>query len=106
MGQVKQKFLGTPINHPLIWLRYIDDVLFIWTHGEKELEKFTSSFNSLTPNLNFTYESSKKDMSFLDLKVSLSKLKLSTDCIQNSLIVTSTYTILLVSRAYKTVNCL
>ena len=106
MDQVEQKFLATQINQPLIWLRYIDNLFFIWTHGEKELEKFMSSFNSLTPNLNFTYESSKKDMSFLDLKVSLSKLKLSTDCIQNSLIVTSTYTILLVSRAYKTVNCL
>ena len=38
-----------------------------------------SSFNSFTPNLKFTYESSKKDISFLDLKVSLTKGKLSTD---------------------------
>ena len=38
-----------------------------------------SSFNSFTPNLKFTYKSSKKDISFLDLKVSLSKSKLSTD---------------------------
>ena len=54
-------------------------IFFIWTHGEKELEKFMSSFNSFTPNLNFTYKSSKKDISFLDFKVSLSKDKLSTD---------------------------
>ena len=79
MDQVEQKFLATQINQPLIWLRYIDDIFFIWTHGEKELEKFMSSFNSFTPNLKFTYESSKKDISFLDLKVSLSKNKLSTD---------------------------
>ena len=38
-----------------------------------------SSFSNLTPNLKFTYDSSKKDKSFLDLKVSLSKDKLSTD---------------------------
>ena len=38
-----------------------------------------SSFNSFTTNLKFTYESSKKDISFLDLKVSLTKGKLSTD---------------------------
>ena len=37
-----------------------------------------SSFNSFTPNLKFTYEL-KKDISFLDLKVSLTKGKLSTD---------------------------
>ena len=67
------------INQPLIWLRYIDDIFFIWIHGEKELEKFMSSFDSFTPNLKFTYESSKKDISFLDLKVSLTKGKLSTD---------------------------
>ena len=66
-------------NQPIIWLRYIDDMFFIWTHGEKELEKFTSSFDSFTLNLKFTYESSKKDISFLDLKVSLTKGKLSTD---------------------------
>ena len=38
-----------------------------------------SSFNSFTPNLKFTYESSKKDISFLDLKVSLTRGKLSAD---------------------------
>ena len=38
-----------------------------------------SSFNSFTPNLKFTYDSTKKDISFLDLKVSLTKDKLSTD---------------------------
>ena len=40
LDQVEQKFLAMQINQPLIWLRYIDDIFFIWTHGEKELEKF------------------------------------------------------------------
>ena len=53
-----------------------------------------SSFDSFTPNLKFTYEPSKKDISILDLKVSLTKGKLSTDLHIKSLIVTSTYTIL------------
>ena len=79
MDQIEQKFLATQINQPLIRLRYIDDIFFIWTHGEKEQETFISSFNSFTPNLKFTYESSKKDISFLDLKASLSKNKLSAD---------------------------
>ena len=79
MDQVEQKFLATKINQPLILLRYIYDIFFIWTDGEKGLEKFMSSFNSFTPNLMFTYESSKKDISFFHLKISLSKDKLSTD---------------------------
>ena len=40
MDQVEQKFLAMQVNQPLIWLRYIDDIFFICTHGEKELEKF------------------------------------------------------------------
>ena len=79
MDQVEQEFLATQINQPLIWLRYIDDIFFIWTHGEEELEKFMSNFHSFTPNLKFTYESSKRDILFLDHRVSLTKCKLSTD---------------------------
>ena len=74
MNQVEQKFLATQINQPLIWLRYINDIFFIWAHGENELEKLMSSFNSFTPNLKFTYESSEKDTSFFDLKSSLVSL--------------------------------
>ena len=79
IDQVERKFLATQINQSLIWLRYIDDILSIWIHGEKELEKLMSSFNSFTSSLKLTYESSKKYISLLDLKVSLSKDKLSTD---------------------------
>ena len=34
MDEVEQKFLETQSKKPLIWLRYIDDIFFIWTHGE------------------------------------------------------------------------
>ena len=40
MDQVERKFLAMQINQPLIWLRYIDDIFFKCTYGEKELEKF------------------------------------------------------------------
>ena len=33
MDEVEQKFLETQDKKPLIWLRYIDDIFFIWTHG-------------------------------------------------------------------------
>ena len=79
MDQVEQKFIATQINQPLIWLRYIDDTFFFMDSWGKKLEKFMSSFNCFTPNLKFTYESSKKYISFLDLKLSLSKNKLSAD---------------------------
>ena len=53
-------FLKTQELQPFVRLRYIDDIFFIWTHGEAELKKFSDRINNFLPNLQFTYESSKK----------------------------------------------
>ena len=37
----QHKFLTMQISQPLMWCRYINDIFFIWTHGEIEPEKFT-----------------------------------------------------------------
>ena len=79
MDEVEQNFLQTQSKKPLIWLRYIDDIFFIWTHGEQELEIFLKHLNSFTPNLSFTHEASKNCIPFLDLKVKLIDGKLETD---------------------------
>ena len=79
MDEVEQKFLETQSKKPLIWLRYIDDIFFIWTHGEQELERFLKDLNNFTPNLSFTHEASKNCIPFLDLKVKLIDGKLETD---------------------------
>ena len=54
-----QDFLETQELQPSLWLRYINDIFFIWTHGEEELKTFMGKFNNFTPNLSFIYESSK-----------------------------------------------
>ena len=59
MDEVEQKFLETQSKKPLIWLRYIDDIFFIWTHGEQKLNRFLKDLNNFTPNLSFTREASK-----------------------------------------------
>ena len=79
MDEVEQKFLETQSKKPLIWLRYIDDIFFIWTHGEQELEIFLMDLNNFTPNLSFTHETSKNSIPFLGLKVKLMDGKLETD---------------------------
>ena len=78
MDRVEQDFLETQELQPLLWLRYIDDISFIWTHGKEELKKFMEKFNNFTPNLRFTYESSEKSISFLDLIITVSEQKLKT----------------------------
>ena len=79
MDEIEIKFLKTQEFQPLVWFRYIDDVFFIWTHGPDKLVSFMTEFNNYHPNVKLTYESNKENITFLDLDVSLSGNKLTTD---------------------------
>ena len=76
---IETNFLDTQEFKPLVWFRYIDDVFFIWTHGKEKLGEFLKDFNNYHPNIKFTHEFNKENITFLDLKVSLSGDQLSTD---------------------------
>ena len=60
---------------PVMWIRYIDDVFFVWDHNQEELMHFLSycnsyaAKNSYKPTMKFTMEYSKSDVVFLDTKV-------------------------------------
>ena len=72
MDQIENRFLRAQSHQPMVWFRYIDDILFfIWTHGEEKIEEFMADFNAFNLNIQFTYESSKKSIAFLDLDVAL-----------------------------------
>ena len=79
MDEVEKIFLEKQSKKYFIWLRYIDDIFFIWTHDEQELERFLKDLNNVTPNLSFTHKASKNCILFLDLKVKLIDGKLNTD---------------------------
>ena len=51
----------------MVWFCYTNDIFFIWTHGEKELEQLLKELNKTHLTLKFTHESSKEKISFLDL---------------------------------------
>ena len=59
MDEVETSFLETQEIEPLVWFRYIDDVFFIWTHGQEKLDSFLEELNRCNFYLKFTYESSK-----------------------------------------------
>ena len=71
MDQHETKFLETQILKPLVWFRYIDDILFIWTHGEEKLKKFIENINSFSHDIKFTYEFDEESISFLGLSLNL-----------------------------------
>ena len=79
MDKLESDFLKSQELTPLLWYRYIDDVFFIWTHGEEKLASFIDDLNNYHPNIKFTHESNKEHIPFLDLNVKLSGNKLSTD---------------------------
>ena len=37
VNQVEFEFLKTQQYQLLVWLRYTDDIFFIWTHGQKKI---------------------------------------------------------------------
>ena len=56
MDEVEIEFLQTQRFKPLVWLRFIDDISFIRTHGEENLQNFMKELNNFKSNLKFTFE--------------------------------------------------
>ena len=79
MDKVETDFLEMQTVKPLVWLRYIDDIFFVWNESEEKLEEFLDNLNNFHPNLKFTSEKSKKSVNFLDVTVSLIDQHLETD---------------------------
>ena len=79
MDRVENEFLDSELVKPRLWLRYIDDVFFIWTESEEKLKGFLNRLNDFHPNLKFTHEKSKSSVSFLDVSVSIVDNKIETD---------------------------
>ena len=69
MDYMENQFLKNEQIQPWIWFRYIDDIFFIWTASEKELDDFLERLNNFHPNLKFTHERSREEINFLDVTV-------------------------------------
>ena len=45
MGWFEDQFVYTYPKQPILWIRYIDDIFQIWTHGIDEFRKFETYLN-------------------------------------------------------------
>ena len=54
---------------PSLWLRFLDDVLMLWTGGDRQLQDFLAHLNSQMHHINFTLQSSQESTTFMDLAV-------------------------------------
>ena len=64
---------------PRIWWRYIDDIFFIWEHGEYSLKQFIETLNACHRTIKFTAEWSKEEVNFLDINIRLRNKQFETD---------------------------
>ncbi len=69
MAELEERLLDNYHIKPVIWKRYIDDVLCVWPDTEQELEKFMNYLNSSHDTIKFTYEHSKDSIDFLDTTI-------------------------------------
>ena len=80
MRDLEETLLENHEHKPTVWWRYIDDIFFIWEHGENNLKKWTKYFNSAHQTIKFTEEFSHTEIPFLDTKVKVDHTgKLYTD---------------------------
>ena len=52
-----------------LYLRYIDDMFFIWTGSENDLQQFISKINEVHPSIKFDFNYSETQIQFLDISI-------------------------------------
>ena len=79
MAELEEKIIKESEYKPYLWWRYIDDIFFLWEHGENKLKSFLDKINEVHPTIKFTAEWSKTSINFLDVTVSLVEGVIETD---------------------------
>lgn len=70
MGKFEKDHLYPRIKGKCItYLRYIDDILLIWTASKQELKEFIEYANTIHSTIKFEFETSEKEINFLDTTI-------------------------------------
>ena len=59
MDFIEIEFLKSQSIKQSVWKPLIDDVFFIWTDSEGNLERFLKELNGFHPSIKFTFEKSE-----------------------------------------------
>ena len=74
MGAVEGLFLSSPRAQPTVYMRYIDDVFGVWSHGADKLDDYVNFINGIHPAIQFTVERSDAGdgkLAFLDTLITV-----------------------------------
>ena len=78
MDKIESEMLQNFPLKPSHYMRYIDDIFFIWPHGHSTLKDFHHFVNSFHHSIKFTFEISTSEIPFLDVLVKLRSNSIST----------------------------
>ena len=79
MAELEEAIVKEADFKPYLWWRYIDDIFFLWEHGEEKLRSFINDINKNQPTIKFTVEWSKTSINFLDVTISIAEGIIETD---------------------------
>ena len=69
MAELGKIIFQTSEVKPFLWLRYLDEIFYIWTQGFQKLNKLFNCVNSLNPTVKFTMNYSTTEINFLGVTV-------------------------------------
>ena len=70
MENFELRYIYPYIRHKAkMFLRFIDDLIMIWTGSEQELLDFMSDLNKKHPSIKFEFKNSQTKIEFLDVLV-------------------------------------
>ncbi len=69
MAELEEKLLNDYTKKPILWKRYIDDILCIWPGPPSEIQTFINYLNSAHDTIKFTHECSDTQVDFLDITI-------------------------------------
>ena len=79
MTELEEHIIKQSKYKSYLWWRYIDDIFFLWEHGENKLKLFIDKIKKALTTIKFTAEWSKTFVVFLDVTVSLTEGVIETD---------------------------
>ena len=69
MGELEQKIIQPYTDKIKLWIRYIDDILILWSGNQEKFQSFLLNCNKLHPTIKFTGECSPNKIHFLDVTI-------------------------------------
>ena len=79
MAELEEEILREVKLKPYLWWPLINDIFFIWEHGEEKLKELIDVLKKKHSTIKFTAERSKAQINFIDVTVYLDNGNIETD---------------------------